>query len=396
MSFANPTQLRLGMRANFGGKEYQLVGRSVLGESEGGGNYYWNEFNLETDSGEEATLVYEETENGAQWRIFTMFEPEYPITAADAASKRVGDRLNVTGEDVRITFRGSSRVYYVEGKAPEGEEVGTTAEYFNALAGEVMQVVSWTGDEVEFYSGQNLTPGMVASAFGLPQELGVGGGGRFSSFSRSGSGSYPGGSKFVIITVTIIVALFLMMGTNFSCTGDREGVPVQHLAAPARPLAIGATGTAFGKEYHVIAHSLVEVAEVGKDWRRHEYELTDENGSTALLVCGNDPGGAEWTFFAPFAPMQPPTANEFATKRVGDTVALDGYTGKVSEIFLSTLEQFDGSETDGSKRGDMTYGLLATNESRTLRCNWNEAGTQFYRGQTLSAKQAVAGFAPGK
>src|SRR5579864_8324775 len=164
MSFANPTRLRIGMQANFGGKHYQLVGRSVLGEDEDGEAYYWNEYNLETESGEAATLVFDETERSSQWRLFTMFDPEYPMTAADAVTKRVGDRLNLTGDDVRVSFRGSSCVYFVEGKAPEGENVGTVAEYFNAVSGNIMQVVSWTGDEVEYYTGINLSSGLITSA----------------------------------------------------------------------------------------------------------------------------------------------------------------------------------------------------------------------------------------
>ncbi len=149
MSFENSTRLRIGMNGSFNGRAYRIVGWSVLGESEDGDIYYWNEFNLETESGAHATLVYEATDHGVQWRIFTLFDPEYPMTAEDAATKRVGDRLNLTGDGVRVTFRSESQVYYVEGKPPEGEEVGTTAEYFNAEASGIMQVVSWTGNDVE-------------------------------------------------------------------------------------------------------------------------------------------------------------------------------------------------------------------------------------------------------
>ncbi len=73
--------------------------------------YYWSEFNLQTAAGEEATLVYEETERGGEWRLFTMFEPEYPMTAADAGDE-TGRRTTSTsnGADVRVTLVDSSRV----------------------------------------------------------------------------------------------------------------------------------------------------------------------------------------------------------------------------------------------------------------------------------------------
>ena len=101
MSFANPTPLKLGMTANLGGPDYRVVGRVVMGMKDAGETYYWNEFNLVSDDGESATLVFEETERGGEWRLFTLFEPEYPMTAADAATKRVGDQLNLDGRDVR-------------------------------------------------------------------------------------------------------------------------------------------------------------------------------------------------------------------------------------------------------------------------------------------------------
>ena len=73
------------------------MGRVVLGEQEEGETYYWNEFNLESDAGEVATLVYEETERGGEWRLFHLFDPQSPITAADAATERPGDALDLEG-----------------------------------------------------------------------------------------------------------------------------------------------------------------------------------------------------------------------------------------------------------------------------------------------------------
>src|ERR1017187_8719668 len=81
------------MTGSISGKQYRVVGRVVLGEHEEGGTYYWNEFNLESDGGEVATLVYEETERGGEWRLFHLFEPACPMTAKDAATKREGDPL---------------------------------------------------------------------------------------------------------------------------------------------------------------------------------------------------------------------------------------------------------------------------------------------------------------
>src|SRR4051812_11266115 len=96
-----------------------------------------------------------------------MVEPDCPMTAADAATKRPGDHVNLDGTDIHVTYNGTSRIYYIEGKAAEGEDVGDVATYFNAEAGNAIQVVSWTGDDVEYYHGLNLSRKDVESAFHL-------------------------------------------------------------------------------------------------------------------------------------------------------------------------------------------------------------------------------------
>src|ERR1041385_3980119 len=169
MSFVNPTALPIGMTGDLSGRHYRVVGRVVMGMDDDGA-CYWNEFNIVDDAGKPATLVFEETARGGEWKLFTMFEPEYPMTAEDAATRRAGDELNLEGTQVRVTLVDESRVYHIEGEAPEGVEVGDVAHYFNAAAGNKMLVVSWTGEEVEFYWGTDLTSGTVAAAFDLQSE----------------------------------------------------------------------------------------------------------------------------------------------------------------------------------------------------------------------------------
>ena len=167
MSFNNPTKIRIGMEGAFFGKRYRVIGRSVLGIVDAGAIYYWNEFNLETSGGNYATLVFEETGCGGKWRFFEMFDPREPMTSEEARSKGIGDAVNLDGSTATITRVDRSRVYAVEGKVPEGVVVGQHANYFNAGGGDKMIVVSWTGDEVEFYSGTTIASAVVAFAFNL-------------------------------------------------------------------------------------------------------------------------------------------------------------------------------------------------------------------------------------
>src|SRR5260370_40802875 len=96
-----------------------------------------------------------------------MSEPTRGLSAEDAAAKRVGGTMDLDGTRVRVTLVRQSRIYHVEGTAPEGEAVGCLADYFNAEAGNEMFVVSWTGSEIEFYRGRTIPKSEVASAFQL-------------------------------------------------------------------------------------------------------------------------------------------------------------------------------------------------------------------------------------
>jgi hypothetical protein len=142
----NPTQLMVGANGVLSGIRYRVIGRVVMGMTEDGETYYWQEFNLLDDSGRNATLVYEDGE----WKLFMMFDPARPMSAAEAEGYRVGDTVNLDGRPVAVTLVGQSRVYYIEGRAPEGVEVGDVAQYFNADTGLEMLVVSWTGDRLNF------------------------------------------------------------------------------------------------------------------------------------------------------------------------------------------------------------------------------------------------------
>src|ERR1051325_1877763 len=127
MNYPNPTSLRLGMMGVLEGQSYRVVGRVVVGMEEEGEIYYWQEFNLVDRAGQSATLVYEDGE----WKLFTFFEPKTPMTALEAARKRVGEMVNLDGTPIATTLVDESRVYRTEGAPPEGVEVGDVANYSN-------------------------------------------------------------------------------------------------------------------------------------------------------------------------------------------------------------------------------------------------------------------------
>ena len=397
MSYENPTRLRLGMHGNFNGQDYRLLGRVVLGVVDDGETYYWNEFNLAAADGTFATLVYEVTERGEEWRLFTLFDPEYPITAADAATKRLGDHLNLTGTDVQVTLRDTSRVYRIEGTPPAGLQVGDTAHYFNAEAGDLMQVVSWTGDEVECYNGVNLARSVVMSAFNLPYSEGdrLGLGQAFSSLSGGSGETYNSGMKFAIQAGIILLLFFLFFGRFLSCSSNREAPPVKKIYVAKSVLPLGAAGTLLEHAYRLTGHAVVETATVGAVFQRHEYQLTDDYGQSRLLLSGLRAGDTNWMLFSPLTPFLPPAASDCAAKRVGDSANIDGVVGNVKELFLVTVRDREGMGPNDWPAGGCAYGYLAESVSQTLLVRWNDHAVTFRSGQSVPAAQVMAAFGLG-
>jgi hypothetical protein len=398
MSFANPTPLRIGMTATLANRRFRVAGRVVMGMDDEGETYYWNEFNLVDDAGASATLVYEETEHGGQWRLFTMFEPEYPMTAADAATKRVGDPLNLNGTDVRVTLVDESRVYHIEGQAPEGVEVGDAAHYFNAEAGDTMQVVSWTGDEVEYYRGMDLPRGAVASAFNLPRESAFGSAGLSSggsSGTESDDGKYDSLPKFFIKMAALLVGVAMVYST-YSCHGPRLQASVTKTPAPAAPLPLEGSGKLDGRNYHIASHRVVEIAEVGRLYDRHEYQLLDDDGKPALLVCGWNPKSPDWVLYTPIELLTPLMPVQAGAKKLGEVVNVDGLDASINELFLSTVEQSDPGPSSplDVKKGDRHFGFSARSAATLLLACWNNDSITYHRGKVLPARDVTAAFNP--
>jgi len=384
MTFRNPTPIAIGMSGTFAGRCYRVAGRVVMGMEDKGQTYYWQEYNLVASDGKSATLVYEESESGGQWRLFTLFEPQFPLGAPAAAAKRVGDVVNLDGEPMRVSLADESRVYHIEGEAPEGVEVGDVARYFNAEAGNEMIVVSWTGEEIEFYRGLDLPAGTVATAFGLTQDkLGV-------PLGSAAGGS--GSANWVLKFVGAFLAAVVVYAAYSSCRlRHQRAAPVKPTIPPS-PLTIGTTGTLDGKTYRVQGHAVVEIAQVGMVYDRHEYQLFDETEHRVLLVCGSQPGKKDWLLFAPLASAPSLTPPQAAAKRKGDQVYLDGVSAPVTALFRSAILQVQSEQLLGLSNGDVFYGFAAQSAGSLFLARWNEAGITFYRGKTLPTKEVTDAF----
>jgi hypothetical protein len=412
MSFRNPTQLRLGLTGTFFNRTYRVMGRAVLGVIEGGRAYYWNEFYLESAGGGPATLVFEETETGCAWRLFTMFDPPTPMTAAEAEAKRQGDPVTLDGAHLLITRVDRSQVYYVEGKTPEGIETGKVARYFNADAGSREIVVSWTGEEVEYYSGMTTSAPLVAAAFKLQG---------FAAWRFMASKGRSWWSAQIWVPALLVLAL---VGIPLSCfmglAGPRPAPVVTLLNAPASPLRVGATGILNDETYTIIGHALVEIAEMGRRWQRHEYHLKNTDNKSAQLVCETVSNAPAWVLYLPqpsdeeLAPTQPEgqprllqpdhgitplppddrlTPLEAGAMRAGQNVKIAGSVVQVRELFRSTVRWTEG--VSKRKAGDVCYGLTGLIRShQVLVVRWNQTNVIYWLGTPVPAKTVLAAFGP--
>ncbi len=385
------------MVGTFAGKRYRIVGRVVMGMDDEGETYYWNEFNLQSDDGDNITLVHEPTEDGEAWRLFTLFEPSNPMSVQEAAGIRIGDRVNLEGNPIRVTLVDESQVYFIEGEAPEGVEVGDVAHYFNAETANKMQVVSWTGDEVEFYRGATLRPETVGAAFNVRIEprrtvsptgslLGAMG-------SQFGSGDDSASPRVLKVVVVLLALVILFVWFSSRGTFSRRSSVVRS-SAPAAPLTLGSAGSIEGTVYHVRAHALVAIEEVGQYFERHEYFLVDTNGTPALLVCGTKPGGKDWGLFTSLQPLDAPTPQKAAEVRFGERVNLDGTVAPVSELFQTRVLNTDLEFLTAPvlKTGDRLFGFAANANGVQLLVRWNEGGIAFHRGKILPEKTVTATF----
>ncbi len=316
--------------------------------------------------------------------MFPLFEPAQPLTVAEAAGLRVGDAVNLDGKQIRVTLVDESRVYYIEGEAPEGVEVGDVAHYFNAEAGKQTIVVSWTGDEIEFYRGLDLPSGAVATAFGLATETPV-------SSLRSGaagpvSSGWAGKLVVAILAVVIAFAAFSFLGTK-----RQPAAPVKPKTPPA-PLSIGGIGKLNGTTYRIRGHTVVEIAQVGLLYDRHEYHLFDPDGGRVLLVCGAKPGVKDWMLLTPFQPETPLTPRQAAAKRSGDKVDLGGVAVSVTALFQSTIRQAQSQDLSDLTNGTVLYGFSAQSGTKLFLARWNEDGITFHQGRILPAKEVTDAF----
>ncbi|MBL9187196.1 MAG: DUF4178 domain-containing protein [Opitutaceae bacterium] len=392
-SHENPTALRLGATGTLNGWRVRVAGRVVLAVEIEGEDYFWNEFRLVDGSGNEATLVFEEGEAGPEWKLFRPFTPMRAMTAAEAAGKRVGEKVNLDGTPVAITLVDESRVVQIEGEGPEGVEVGDIAHYFNADTGDRMLVASWTDDEIEFYEGLDVPGPVVEQSFNLPKGRSA----VVSNFSDSSGLREPVAAKAGIgwVPKLVLVALgAIVVFSGYSCFARKSAAAPAHAVRPFAPtlqLINGAEGALAAQPFSVTAQSAVEIATPAGRHHRREYALRSATGEPALLINGLSGGSKEWHLLRLIPPLAHLPPLEAARRKISQPVAIEGRTFKIIEVFQSkTL--FTEPARSGPAANALEYGFLATEGAEVLLARWNETKIQFWRGTTVNEAAVSTAF----
>lgn len=377
------------MSGNLAGILFRVIGRVVMAVDEGGKTYYWNEFNLTSESGRRALLVYEKTGGIGEWKLFTLFEPKNPITAQEAAQRKVGDNLDLDGKTLSVALVDRSRVAYVEGETTESARVGDLANYFNAVSGNTMIVVTWTGPDVEFYRGVTIPDRTVALAFGFVPEragplLGM------SLHATQDAGRFPGARNYLVPAIVVAIIAVAFFTKLSSCDTQRISSAPRRTIAPEARLQTGSLCSLEGRQFRVITHSLMRISTVAALYDRHEYHLLDSEGGAALLIQGR----GRLTLLTPLQstdplPLTPARAAEL---RMGNIVNVNGLSAIVTELFQAVVLKIDTSTPETFHQGEMLFGFTARTNSTQLLARWTAIQIEFYQGRDLSDKEMRAAF----
>jgi hypothetical protein len=161
--FPHLTPLRLGMKAQLHGREYEACGRQVSRQSEEGDVYTWEEWVLVAPDGHMLFLEFDE----GKWKVSEPFVPTTHLGAAQLAAADVGSRIPVGGRIAIVTASGTYQVAHAEGEFPWIIVPGKSVSYLDATDASEFYSIERTEDAIECYRGRYVDERQVYSMFGL-------------------------------------------------------------------------------------------------------------------------------------------------------------------------------------------------------------------------------------
>ncbi|MGM0596653.1 MAG: DUF4178 domain-containing protein [Myxococcota bacterium] len=157
--FAPMSFLKLGLKANFLGSEYQIVGRVRYtgGEYESTETWVWDDWFLISPTG--FPLWISEDETG-----FYLTKIHNPSTFHDPYT--FSSNYFVDGKQYKVEDRAFSTLEYIEGELTWRAVPGEVVNYIEAINGDSIFTIEYSDSEVQYYTGEKLSLAQLKEAFG--------------------------------------------------------------------------------------------------------------------------------------------------------------------------------------------------------------------------------------
>ena len=373
------------MRGMLLGVQYRVAGRMRMSLQADGQTWFWTEYYLVGPNDSDATLVYEDADGGAAWRLFKWVDLDPPMSAAQAASRQEGDSVELLGRTARVTSVGDTRVWNVDGQAPDGVQEGDTARCFNAERGNEMVVVSWTGDEVECYSGQLISPYVVKAAFNLTEAPT----GLTSVPAATRESSNPIASRILswAILAVSLTSVALMVASAVHSNSPRK---LERLTVSKPRLQPGKSGTLAGERYRIQSRITVEIQRVGRSHTRHEYLLVNSAGESAVLIQGSESSDGVWSLLKPIVPKPELTPSQAGEAKLGDPVLQTESPLRLTQMFQTRVLSVQGEHPWFV--GAFLYGFEARGDDNRAVARWRPDTIEVHQAVSLAASDVTAAF----
>lgn len=165
--FPPTTPLRLGMKGQYRGREYELTGRLVLRQVADGVTYTWEEWMMVAPDGH---LIYLEFDEG-KWKLSEPFVPQFPLDARAITACVGGRGINLEGIPALVSDTGTMSVVHAEGEFPWLVFLGRPSQFVDATSGNIIYSIEQTPDAVEYYKGHFVDERQVFTIFGQTELL---------------------------------------------------------------------------------------------------------------------------------------------------------------------------------------------------------------------------------
>ncbi len=154
------SHLRLGMKAQFLGREYQIIGRIRAKEQ----TWWWDEWFMLSETG--FPLWLQEGEGG--FTIFRVFYPTYPINPWNVGSFV---KLDNTGGNAQVRERGSGTIAFIEGELTWNALPGETFNYIECYRGPVRYSIEYSEKEIQYLRGETRDSQKIYDKFGIKEQV---------------------------------------------------------------------------------------------------------------------------------------------------------------------------------------------------------------------------------